>query len=156
MDVKYINPFLKSVANVLETMASIKPNPGKPYARQDRKTWGVVTGLIGMAGEQINGNMILSFDKASILTIVSNMLGEKFVEIDDQVVDATGELTNMISGGAKADFSELGINMDMAIPVVLVGEGMELKQLSRTPIIVIPFETPAGKFVVETNLNKKA
>ncbi len=152
MKAEYINPFVDSTLNVLSTMAFTDSSPGAPSLKKDNLTKGAVTGLIGMAGSEINGNMILSFEKATILSIVSKMVMEEFSEINDDVTDAVGELTNMISGGAKKLLSEHGLSFDMATPIMIVGQNVELKQLSDHPVISIDFTTDSGKFWVEANL----
>ena len=152
MNVEFINPFINSALNVLKTMAKTTPNVGKPAVKPGNRTWGVVTGIIGLAGETVSGNMVLSFDAPSILRIVSNMLGEEFKEVNNDVVDAVGELTNMISGGAKGELSEKGHKFDMATPIMVTGKDLEIKQLSDIPVITVPFTTDAGKFVIEANL----
>jgi chemotaxis protein CheX len=155
MKAEYINPFIKAATNVIETMAFTKAEAGKPTLKQDNKTFGVVTGIIGMTGDSVGGNLILSFDEPSILAIVSKMLMETFSTVNKDVVDAVGELTNMICGGVKSDFSEMGLNIGMATPVMLQGKGLELSQLAKAPIIVMPFKTPEGTFVIEANLAPK-
>jgi chemotaxis protein CheX len=137
-------------------MAQISPEPGKPTLKRDKCTWGVVTGVIGMVGDQILGNMIVSFDEPSILAIVKNMLMEEFKEITPDVVDAVGEITNMISGGAKKELGLLGYSFNMATPLMIKGKNVEISQLSRSPVITIPFKTPVGQFVLEANLAPRA
>lgn len=155
MNVDYINPFLVATTNVIETMASIKVSAGAPGLKPDNKTWGAVTGIVGMAGDKLQGNMVLSFDENSIVEIVNNMLGETFTEVNKDVVDAVGELTNMICGGAKRLLSEKGFNFDMAVPVMVSGKNVEVSQLNKGPILSVPFSTSSGKFVVEANLTER-
>lgn len=153
MKTQLITPFVDATLNVVKTMASTEAVPGKPVKREDSRTQGEISGLIGMAGEQLSGNMILSFEKSTILAIVNRMLMESYTEIDDEIVDAVGELTNMITGGAKRSLSESGYQFSMATPIMVVGKGTELKQLSScSPIVSIPFETPDGHFWVDANL----
>jgi len=152
MKAELINPFLSSTLNVLTTMCKVKPIAGTPRLKQGSSTWGAVTGIIGMASDKLSGNMVISFDEPSILALVSNMLSEKFVELNPEIVDAVGELTNMISGGAKNQLSELGYNFSMATPIMITGQGVSITQLSKAPVIQIPFEMPEGKFVIEANL----
>ena len=152
MDVRLINPFIEATVNVVTTMANLQVEAGKPAVKQDRKTWGEVTGIIGFTGYQANGNMLLSFDKPTILKVVSAMLMEEFTEVDDSIVDAVGELTNMVSGGAKGKLSELGFHFEMARPVMIVGSELEVKQLGETPVIQIVFSTEAGSFAIEASL----
>ena len=150
--VEYINPFLNATKYVIETMASTQVRAGKPAVKQGNLSWGIVTGIIGLASDKLKGNMVLSFEEKAILGIVSKMLGEEFTQINSEIADAVGELTNMISGNAKKELAEQGYAFDMAIPVMITGKGLEITQFSKGPVITIPFETDAGKFVVEANL----
>ncbi|MCC6952655.1 MAG: chemotaxis protein CheX [Deltaproteobacteria bacterium] len=147
----FINPFVSSSLNVLQTMARVTPKVGKAYLKESRSTWGVVSGVIGMAGNKVTGNVILSFDQPCILEIVSNMLMEQFETISADVVDAVGELTNMITGGAKTQLGELGYVFEMATPMMITGQNIELSQLSKAPVVVLPFDTSAGRFVIEAS-----
>ena len=154
MKAEYINPFLDATVNVVTTMAATDVTPGKAELKQGNFSFGVVTGIIGLVAENVTGNMVVSFDKPSILSIVSNMLFEQFTEVNDEVVDAVGELTNMICGGAKKSLSELGIKISMAVPITILGENVEIRELGKGPALTIPFETPKGKFVVEASLHE--
>ncbi len=155
MKAEYVNPFITAATNVLKTMAQTNPVPGKPELKKGKATWGCVTGVIGMAGPSVSGNMVLSFDKESILEIVSKMLMETFPEISDDVMDAVGEITNMITGGAKKEFSDMGLSFEMATPIMVKGQGVEIQQLANTPTLVIPFKTEKGTFVIEANLGDR-
>jgi len=147
----FINPFINSAINVMKTMASIDPKPGKPYLKNSHSTWGMVTGVIGMTGEKLIGNMVLSFDQPCILEIVSAMLMDQFDKVTPDVVDAVGELTNMITGGAKMQLVELGYKFEMSTPMMITGMNVEISQLTKVPIIVVPFDTLSGRFVIEAS-----
>ncbi len=152
MKAEYINPFINAAINTISTMASTVPTPGQPFLKPDKKTFGPATGVIGMGGAAVAGNMAISFDEPCILGIVSRMFMEDIVTIDDDILDAVGELTNVIAGGAKAEMSERGLVFDMATPFMLRGQGVEIAQFAKVPIVVIPFKTEFGNFVVESNL----
>ena len=153
MDTSVINPFLKATVNVLKTMAYTEAVPQKPRLKEDNRASGDITGVIGMADETFFGAMIVSFSKSCILNICSLMFGEPLKEeIDEEVMDAVGELTNMICGGAKAELAKLDYKFNMATPTLIKGRGVEISYYSCSPTIVIPFETEHGDFVVEANL----
>lgn len=152
MKAEYINPFINSAISTISTMASTVPTPNQPYLKADKKTFGPATGVIGMGGPALAGNMAISFDEPCILGIVSRMFMEDITSIDDDILDAVGELTNVIAGGAKKEMSERGLVFDMATPFMLKGKGVEIAQFAKIPIIVIPFTTEFGSFVVESNL----
>ena len=153
MNSKILKPFLSATVHVIETTTQIKVIPGVPSIKSGRKTWGDITGLIGMVSNEIKGNMIVSFEEKSILAIVSKMIFEEKTELDSEVIDAVGEITNMIVGNAKREFSEKGMVFSMARPIVLAGRSIELTQITEEPTISIPFSTAMGDFVVEFNLS---
>ena len=156
MKAEYLNPFISSTKNVLETMAQTKVTAKKPKLKDTDATFGDVTGIIGLASDQVEGSMTISFKKACILQIVGRMLMEDpQSEINEDIVDAVGELTNMICGGAKAEFGKLGLNFSLATPTMVTGQGVKIHQQSDEPIIVIPFQTDAGDFVLEANMSDK-
>ena len=57
--------------------------------------------MIGMVAGNMRGTITISFEKPSIFKILENMLGEPYSEINEEVRDAVGELTNMIYGTAN-------------------------------------------------------
>ena len=147
-DVSFINPFLQAVINVLQTMAHIDVESATPYINKDRKATGDVTGIIGVSGYS-EGTMSITLEEPVILKIVNNMLYEEFTEINDDICDAVGELTNMISGQARAKLSEQGLSFDASTPIVVAGKGIVMKHVSNSPILAIPFSIEEGNFVVE-------
>ena len=95
----------------------------------------------------------MSFSEKSILKIVSNMLGENYKEINDDVRDAVGEITNMISGVARKKLESQGFNISAAIPTVVAGKDHAVIHVLGGPSIIIPFETGDGPFFIDVCLN---
>lgn len=149
MNVAFINPFLESMLHVLETMAKVQVTPGRPAIKQDGVARGDVTGLIGMTGDQARGSLAISFTQPAILDITARILGDKLSAIDETVIDLVGEITNIVTGGAKRILSEKGYDFDMAIPAVVSGKDHIVNHKSKGAKIIIPFTTDAGNFFVE-------
>lgn len=154
MDVKLINPFLSATLNVLETMAFIKAEPGKPYLKKDNIAQGDVSGVVGLTGGA-NGTVSVTFDEACILNIVSSMFGEEMKELNRDISDAVGEITNMISGQARQQIGKIGTTIHGAIPTVITGKNHKLISTTKGPKIAIPFKTDTGSFIVEVCLEEK-
>jgi len=148
MNVEFINPFLSATISVVKTMAFTEVQPGKPFLKKDQISCGDVSGVVGITGPP-NGSMSLTFSKESIVQIVSNMLGESFEEVNDDIKDAVGELSNMISGTARNELGNKGYTFKTSIPTVVSGPGHEIRHMCKAPTIAIPFKTTAGAFVVE-------
>jgi chemotaxis protein CheX len=148
MDVSLVNPFINATVKVLETMASTKVDPGKPFLKKDKVARGDVTGIIGITGEA-NGTISVTFDEGSILGIVSKMFGEEMPEMNADVADAVGELTNMISGQARQQLEKNGREFEAAIPSVVTGKDHQINHITSGPIVAIPFSTDGGNFTIE-------
>ena len=153
MDVKIINPFINATLSVLETMAFVTVTPGKPYVKKDNVAVGDVTGLLGLTGVA-NGTIAVTFEEKCILTIVSNMFGETMETLDNDIADAVGELTNMISGQARRELGQMGQVFKAAIPSVVTGKNHSIRHYSDGPKIAIPFSTDGGDFTIEVCFEK--
>src|SRR5271157_5774345 len=149
MNIEFVNPFLVSTIKVLATMANTQATPGKPFVKSDKRAKGDVTGIVGLRGSQAKGSLAITFTEAAILHIYSEMLGEKVNAVDDSVIDCVGEITNMITGGAKAILAEKGYKFELAIPTMIAGKNHEVFHKTKGKIICIPFDTPAGSFSLE-------
>lgn len=144
-----IRPFLETTLNVLKTMAFVEPKPGAPFVKDGPEPHGDVTGVIGMAGKGQSASMALVFPEKVILQIVSSMLAEEFTEINRDVLDCVGELTNMISGGARASLAKLGLKYEMAVPTMIQGTHHIVEHRATGPVICIPFTLESGTFHIE-------
>ena len=155
MNVEFINPFLASTVNVIRIMTFTDPRPEKPFQRQhENASLGDITGVIGLTGA-MNASMALSFSETAILYIVSNMFGEACKEIDIEVQDAVGELTNMICGDARRILAENGLRFEGAIPTVITGRKHQIAHTVPGPTIVAPFGLGEhGSFFVEVCFEK--
>ena len=148
MDVALAAPFIKAITNVLSTMAATATIAGKPYLKVGTTAMGDVTGLVGMVGAK-TGSVSISFDKACAIAIVKGMLGDDIQDIMQDVKDAVGEITNMVSGQARAGLAEMGIVMQGSTPTVIMGDNHSVGHATKAPIMAIPFTTDAGKFTIE-------
>lgn len=148
MDVKLINPFINATLHVLETMASTKTKAGKPYLKKEEVAKGDVTGVIGLTGDS-RGTVSVSFSEKCILAIVSKMFAEELTELNDEITDAVGELTNMISGQARQKLELVGKSLKAAIPTVIMGKDHTISHITSYPVVAIPFTTDNGDFTIE-------
>jgi chemotaxis protein CheX len=66
-------------------------------------------------------------------------MGDDVSSMCPEVVDAVGELTNIISGQARKEFENSGVNLKASIPMVVVGKGVETSFITKLPTISLPF-----------------
>jgi chemotaxis protein CheX len=144
MDIKYINPFIMAARTVFKTMLGIEVTMGKPILKEVSKTSGDVTGIMGLVGDR-KGTICISFSDKGALFVFKTLVGDDTEEITPDVVDAIGELTNIISGQARKEFEKSGINLNAAIPMVVVGKHLELNFITKIPIVSLPFSFPVSE-----------
>lgn len=153
MDVKFINPFLNGTLDVLKKMAFMEPRASRPYLKETSVAGGDVSGIIGITGDAI-GSLAISFSEPCICDICSRMLGEPHIKADQDVFDAVGEITNMISGVARTHMEKEGMQVYAAIPSIVYGRNHTINHILNSPSIVIPFSTDRGSFVVDVCIKR--
>ena len=154
MNAEFINPFLFSFINVLQTMAQVTVKPGKPSIKKDMTARGDVSGLIGMVGSTAKGSFSISFDKPLALNVFRLMVGEEVPDISDDITDMVGEITNMVAGGAKRQLGEKGFEFDMATPIVVAGLSHTIKHQVDGSKVLMPFTSEHGNAFIEICFNQ--
>ncbi len=135
--------------NVMSTMAQVELTPEKPVLKKDMVAKGDVSGLIGMVSDQAKGSLSITFEAKLALGAMQNMFGESPEDINDEITDLVGEITNMVTGGAKRLLSEKGFEFDMATPMVVSGPGHTINHKAEGPIVIIPLNSALGKAYIE-------
>ncbi|KPA13446.1 Chemotaxis protein CheX [Candidatus Magnetomorum sp. HK-1] len=148
MNAQLINPFVKATVKVMETMAFTRPKPHQPFLKQNNVAKGDVSSIIGLSGES-KGTVAITFTESCILSITSNMFGEKMTQLDDEVMDAVGEIGNMISGQARQELEDKGKVLYAAIPTMIKGKDHTISHKTTAPVMAVPFETEYGDFTIE-------
>ena len=149
MRAEFVNPFLVSLLHVISTMAQLELKAGAPRKKNDELARGDVSGLIGMVGPQTRGSFSITFDKSLALEIMRRMLGEAPNGINEEVTDMVGEITNMVTGGAKQVLAEKGYDFDMATPVVVSGPSHTISHKTDSTKLLMPFESEYGRATIE-------
>ena len=147
--------FVKATETIFMTMLGMPTDVLGNGMKIDRGTLGSVSGIIGLAGENAEGLLVVSFAKETICAIASSFYGEEYLEINQEALDSAGELTNMICGGAKAILSEQGIEINMASPTVVQGENISVSFNRETDIFITELSLPAGRFYLEVGITLK-
>jgi chemotaxis protein CheX len=150
MRVEFINPFINSLDNAFMTMLDCKVQRGQPALKDDQWPKNEISGVIGLSGKAI-GTVVLSLSKEVALHAASHMLMCECTEINEEVVDAVGELTNMVAGAAKAELEEL--HMSVSLPNVITGRNHVIRFPSDVQPIYVPFTSKWGNLTLEVGLS---
>jgi len=148
MKVEFINAILQSTANVLSTMADVQIKSERPVRENAFKAKGDVTGCIELRSPQANGTLAISFSRPLILDIFARVLEEDAKEVNEEVVNLVGEITNMVSGGAKRSLEDQGYDFAMTLPSVICGAGKDIVRTDGKGVIV-PLHAEKGEMYIE-------
>jgi chemotaxis protein CheX len=146
MRVEYINPFIVSLQNAFHTMLNCDVHRGAIRLKEDDAPQHLVSGIIGLSGKAI-GMVVLSLSEAVALKATSRMLMSETTEINADVVDAVGELTNMVAGAAKSQLERY--DLMVSLPSVVTGCDHNIRFPSNVSPICVPFDTEWGPLALE-------
>jgi chemotaxis protein CheX len=151
IDVGFVNPFIEGTINTLKVQCSLDCVAQKPQLKDAtaKGTTYDIAGVIGLTSETFCGSIAICFPEKVFLGAMSNMLGEDCKAITKDLEDGAGELLNIIFGHAKRILNEKGYSLAKAIPTVIRGSALEIKHLTPSKTIILPFETKFGQFTIE-------
>ncbi|MGO9241259.1 MAG: chemotaxis protein CheX [Bryobacteraceae bacterium] len=141
--------------NVFETMLGRQLLDREPTCEADSPVHmeGVVA-LIGLAGEWAGtGAFRCSADMAR--KVSGLLLMQEFAAVDQEVLDAVGEITNMILGNVKTVFEETLGPMGLSIPTVIFGRNFMTRSVGRNEWTVVPFELDGEVFEIQVSLARQ-
>lgn len=153
MQVQYVNPFLTAAVEVFRLMLDLPLRRGEISLKQDHSPMYEVSGMIGLSGP-CRGMVVVSIDRPTAMRLAQKMLGTEIPEWNADVLDAVGELTNMIAGAAKTKLHEQ--QLSIGLPTVLVGKLDALKFPPGVPQLIIPFDCELGAVAVQVGLTESA
>lgn len=142
MDVRLINPFIETTQQVFDLMLGLSVKPGeKSAAAHPPELNGALSAMISMSGGA-NGALVLRFPRDVVNPIVRQL--DPNVRTIDDILDAVGELANMICGAAKRKITDQLV--EISIPHMSVGVEQAHALAALTPWLTVPFESPLGSF----------
>ncbi len=141
-----VNPLMAATAEVFEMMIGCKPTRTGLFLKEPSPLTYEVSAAIGITG-RANGLVVLSLSKQAAIGVYMGMLGIAAQRIDAAVLDAVGELTNMVVGMAKARMASL--ELSISIPNMVHGREHTIHFPSSVQPICITFDAPVGPFAIE-------
>jgi chemotaxis protein CheX len=142
----------RAATEVLSTMLSMEAQAKDMYTENlalgDAE--GVVS-FIGLTGKY-SGTGGLQCTSDTARHMASKFMMNEFESVNEEVLDAFGELTNMIIGSFKNDMESVLGPMGMSIPTVIYGRNFTTRSLRHEEWIVVPFDCAGHKLEVKVCL----
>ena len=137
---QYIQPFIKVCESTFHNFCQTEVVPGRVFfvARDEYVSNWDISGIIGLSGEA-SGAVAISLKEATAFQVTKTLTGKEHQHIDTDVIDAVGEIINMIAGNVKKDFEE-SLRIKISLPSIIKGKAHSIVWPSeKTRIICIPF-----------------
>jgi chemotaxis protein CheX len=151
--VEHVNPFIQSTIETFKKMVGIEAKPGKLVLKNDSGLGYDISGIIGISGNA-KGMISLSFPKETALSVTNKFVGTAHTEISDDIIDAIGELANIVAGYAKKEL--VSLNITISLPSVVMGENHKVREPKDVFSFVVPFTTELGGFDLAVSLKSDA
>lgn len=141
-----------STRDVFSTMLGVELGPWESYteAIAPEANDGVVA-LVGIAGPW-TGTGILSCSPRLACRVCAQMLMTESTSINEEVLDAVAELTNMIIGGTKTALEAKLGPLGLSIPTVVYGRNFRTKSAIHVEWVVARFQWDEEPFEVKLAL----
>ncbi|MDR1962231.1 MAG: chemotaxis protein CheX [Planctomycetaceae bacterium] len=146
-DIDYINPVIAGLEEAFNIQLNCKIERIGLGLMENNQALHPVSGIIGISGKGV-GTVVLSMSESVAIKAASTMLLDPgLVEINDDVMDAVGEITNIVCGGAKAKLARF--HLSMSLPNVLCGTNCRLHFPQNSHPISIPFKCVWGPLALQ-------
>ena len=128
----FIQSLKNAVMEVFSTTLSLIPEIKEKEFVFDGEQKEVVLSCIGLAGG-IEGTLNLIFSRDSACNMVSRLLNSEQVELNQDVLDGTGEMANIFAGCFKRHLESAKFNFELSIPSVIHGmDSLHIVKLTKT------------------------
>lgn len=147
VDHPIVKAFVDAAVQTLTTMAMLELEPGEVTQVEAFENTLDYTATMGLCGEK-EGILVLSLESSLARQIVAAMLGEDESEIDSDLLDGVGELTNMIAGSAKTELGRSSYHFNLSIPAVIEGEKSIVTPQSASSGVRVSMTCGGRQFVI--------
>lgn len=147
--IEFVNPFVEATFSVFRTMLKMELQRGALYLKEGFQPRHGISGIIGLSGSA-RGTVLLGMSAELAMEVTTLLTEQRPTYIDSEVIDAIGELTNMIAGAAKAKLAQL--QMSISLPSVIAGMNHTVSFPTGAIPIGIPFESQYGPLSLEVSL----
>ena len=149
MDALYINPVIDAFREILPQLGFSDIQRGNVRMGTNSVESLGVTVIIGMT-KAIRGNVAYNLTEASAMAIASTMMGGMPVaQFDELPQSAISELVNMVTANAAIRYEQMGLQVDISPPSLVVGADFRARLLQDKFLVIEMF---ANGLLLQLNL----
>jgi chemotaxis protein CheX len=144
---QYIQPIVNVCISVFRDLLHCDLTAGNVFfiEREAFYEWDI-SGVIGLSGGA-KGAVAISMKAQTAIRLTGILTGVEHTYMDSNVVDAVGEIINIIAGNVKKELEEL-FRLVISLPTIVRGKAhMVVWPVVRTRIFCIPFKIFDGETI---------
>lgn len=139
---------------VFSTMLNIEVIPGVASEKVDPPPIDGVMAVLGVTGAWVGTGVFYCREKLA-LRLSSAMMLSEITALTGEVLDAIGELANMVIGNFKDLLEPLLGPLAMSIPTVVYGQNFLTHTTHQRHWLIVPFEVQGESFEIRICLTPK-
>jgi len=148
-----IDLLIESTREVFVMMVGRELHFGMPIEGEALRPKSNVVATVSFAGSD-SGVVVFYSTLAAANEIAGALLGMSPADVNGEMPDAIGEISNMIAGAFRTKMTEAGHPWVISIPTVTVGSDFYTKYVSDVRRILCPFQMDDQEVFVELILTK--
>jgi chemotaxis protein CheX len=155
----YVEPFVEVTVSTFKEFVGVEVSPRHPHFLDPDKAfeWDI-SAVIGLSGA-VKGAVIVSMKSELAIKLTDILTGAGHTELDADVIDAIGEVNNIIAGNIKPKVPN-GDRIVISIPTIIRGKEHSIAWPSKqTRILCIPhkaFENDIFHLMVAIELDHES
>jgi chemotaxis protein CheX len=141
-----LSTLIESTREVFETMVFQPLGSQTPIQGDAVRPRSNVVGTVSFAGER-SGVVAFYSSMETARMIVGAMLGIPAAQVNGEIPDAIGEVTNMIAGTFRTRMAASGSRWAISVPTVTIGSDFHTTYVSTVRRVLCPFTMSEGEEV---------
>ena len=154
MDAKLVNPIIEAFMEVMPQMGFPIPRRLRVYLQDRNVISNGVTLTVGFT-RQMQGKVIYNMTADTARYIASTMmLGVPVTKFNELAQSALREMSNMLTARAATHFAELGIEVDITTPELVINEDQTIK-ISDANYLTVEMELGGRRIDIALSVERK-
>jgi CheY-specific phosphatase CheX len=137
----------RAVGSTLEAVTGDRPTPRQAEGSDDVLACDGIIGVISLVGD-LEWSLVLGLPPDTAPALAEGFAGFPIAFASADMGDAIGELTNLIAGEVKVELDAAGTRVNISLPQVFRGMGIEILKLPHIPCQVLVYDHACGPLLV--------
>jgi chemotaxis protein CheX len=156
IETQFVEELLAATRDVFKTMVFHDVDTSSPVSSDALRPGANVVGTVAFAGKT-SGLVVFYSTLEGAQAITASMLGIEPTNVNGELPDAIGELTNMIAGSFRTRMAGVrGETWAISVPTVTVGSDFYTKYVSDVQRVLCPFRMGNAELFVELIVTRSA